>query len=266
MSRMPLMSLIALTLVACSGSAESEVSTSQLGRSASGPTPSWSAPPGEGDPAPMAVLAPSPVHGPEAPVAFAGDGDGDGVSRSGTGSVEDLVDGEGDPLLEIEIRPGESLVLLSQWSGLSVEAIAEANGLRTGATLYPGQLLEVDLDVETFAAMQDTRDRFEDARLDRYLTRRGTLVGVTTHTVGTGETAWQIAREHGELPLWVVASFNRGRNLDRLRIGDELNLPMLGDTVVMDDAPFEEVVPVAEVVDGVPAVTPPEEGAISTNP
>ena len=94
--------------------------------------------------------------------------------------------------------------------------------------------------------MQDSRDAFEDARLDRYLARRGELVGVTTHTVGTGETAWQIAKDHGALPLWVLASFNRGQDLDRLRIGQEINLPMLGDDQAMDDEPLVAAEPAGD--------------------
>ena len=48
--------------------------------------------------------------------------------------------------------------------------------------------------------------------------------------VGTGETAWNIARS-GDMPLWVLAWFNQDKDLDRLSIGDELYLPVLGDTI-----------------------------------
>lgn len=261
MSRTPLTALFALALIACTTDAEPSVVTVDGVRTHSRTSVSFDSPPGG------VAVAPAPLVGPApAPEVVAGLSD-TGLMVVPPGSVEDLVDGEGDPLLEIEVRPGESLVLLARWSGLSVEAIADDNGIRTGGTLYPGQLLEVDIDTETFTAMQDARDRFEDARLDRYLTRRGTLVGVTSHTVGTGETAWQIGREHGELPLWVLASFNRDLNLDRLRIGQEINLPMLGDTVAMDDEPLEDAESVAEVVsEPVEGPANPAEGDNSTKP
>ncbi|GEM_PF-2006355 len=260
MSKHALNALLALALVACSTDPAADVMVSDQGRANTATSVPFIASSAD-------VAAPTPEIGPApAPETVAEIVD-TGLVAVPPGSVEDLVDGEGDPLLEIEVRAGESLVLLAGWSGLSVEVIASDNGIRTGATLYPGQLLELNVDSETFAAMQDSRDNFEDVRLDRYLARRGTLVGVTTHTVGTGETAWQIGRDHGELPLWVLASFNRDRNLDRLRIGQELNLPMLGDTVAMDDEPLIEGESVAEVAPDSPGIVENTSGGDnSTNP
>jgi LysM repeat protein len=246
MSRFTLLSLAAIALLACSTQSEPEVVQSAIGGTIETPTIAWAAKPGP----PVISNAPFTIESAPAATddAIARVTDSPIDTKNFPVPVEDLTDGEGDPLLEIEVRPGESLVLIADWSGLTVEDIADANGIRSGATLYPGQLLEMGIDSETFAAMQDARERFEDTRLDRYLERRGSLVGVTTHTVGTGETAWQIGREHGELPLWVVASFNRGQDLDRLRIGQELSLPMLGDTVAWDDEPTEEPGEVQEPV------------------
>ncbi len=229
MSRMTLLPALALILSACS---VEESAAPAAVESVSPATSQWSAPPGEPEVVEASIHEPEVVVAP--PVAEVE------VASSEPVPIEELIDGEGGQLLEIEVRPGESLVLLGSWSGLTAEAIAAENGIAVTATLYPGQLLELPVTSEVFDGMQSARDDFEDARLDRYLARRGGLLGVTSHTVGTGETAWQVARDHGELPLWVLASFNRGENLDVLRIGQELSLPMLGDSVAMDDEPLEE--------------------------
>ena len=36
--------------------------------------------------------------------------------------------------------------------------------------------------------------------------------------------------------MWVVQAFNRGRDLDRFRIGDEIYMPVVGNMVTVTDA------------------------------
>ncbi len=254
---MSLFSLIALALIACGDNSDAQVRSDVRAKPAPQPIASRMAPAAPvRDPIPREEIqqAPTPKVG-ETP-------DEEGFAASPPENIE-----EEEAILEIEVRPGESLVLIADWSGLTVEQIAEANGFHPAATLYPGQLLDLDVDIETFAEMQDARERSEDARLDRFLSRRGSLVGVTSHTVGTGETAWQIAREHGTLPLWVLASFNRGVNLDRLKIGQDLNLPMLGDSVVSHDEVLEDIEGVVEAPEASGSGSEvARDSKISTNP
>lgn len=131
----------------------------------------------------------------------------------------------------IALRHGESLSDLAAWSGLTAEAIAEHNGLDVRATLYPGRELTLPLDAAGGALLTERRDRAAQRRLERWLGTRGGLLGVDRHTVRTGETAWSVARDHGGMPTWVVQAFNSDVDLDRLRIGDTLYLPQLGDLV-----------------------------------
>ena len=149
------------------------------------------------------------------------------------------VDGGGH---EVTIRPGESLVRLAGWTPMKAEEIAEYNGVSVQGTLYPGEVLLLPLTEEEIVDLERSRNGYQDDRLERYLGKRGGLVGVDGHRVGTGETAWGIAREHGELPMWVVSAFNKELDLDRLSIGDTLHLPVLGDTVTLtavEEEPLE---------------------------
>ncbi len=134
---------------------------------------------------------------------------------------------------EVQVRPGESLVRLAGWTPMNAEDIAEYNGISVQGTLYPGETLRLPLTAEEVVDLERSRTSYQDARLERYLGKRGGLVGVDGHRVGTGETAWGIARAYGELPMWVVSAFNSSVDLDRLRIGDVIHLPVLGDTVTL---------------------------------
>ena len=51
-------------------------------------------------------------------------------------------------------------------------------------------------------------------------------------TVRTGDSATSIAREQMGIPLWLLQTYNPDADLDRLRPGQELMVPVLADIVV----------------------------------
>jgi len=169
--------------------------------------------------------------------------DGFAAVRGESASFEDI------PLprnLAVEVRAGENLVLLARWADSSVEAVAELNGLDVSEPLYPGQsLLMPTADEAADAGLVESRESFAQARLERYLQRRGGLMAVDEHRVRTGETAWGIARNQLGIPTWVLEAYNPDADLDRLSIGERLVVPVLSDTV----AEVETSIPTVETED-----------------
>lgn len=165
----------------------------------------------EEDVAEVASAAPSPAPvGPELPVA----------------------EGSSVETFEVEVRPGENLVLLAGWADVSVEDLTEVNGLDARDLLVVGQAVKIPVvDAGSAEAFSIAREAATDLRLDRYVARRGGLVGTETHIVRTGETAWGIAHDRAGVPTWVLARFNPEVDLERLGIGDTLAVPVLADTV-----------------------------------
>ncbi|NOY26549.1 MAG: LysM peptidoglycan-binding domain-containing protein [Oligoflexia bacterium] len=132
---------------------------------------------------------------------------------------------------DIVVRAGETLVVLADLAGCTAEDIAKLNGFDVTHMMLGGEsiLLPVDrVDIDTFQARRSER---LDRRLDRYLRGRGGVAGVSTHRVHTGETGWSIARDVVSAPLWVVAAYNPDVDLDHLRIGDSLQVPVMADMV-----------------------------------
>jgi len=153
--------------------------------------------------------------------------------------------------LGVQVRAGESLVLLADWADSSVEILAELNGLDVSEPLFPGQsLLLPSSDELSDLDLQARRDGFTRARLDRYLASRGGLVEVAEHRVRTGETAWGIARDQMGIPTWVLEAYNEQSELDRLSIGQVLQVPVLADTV----AELEVIEPEEELEESAPEV------------
>lgn len=133
---------------------------------------------------------------------------------------------------EVEVRPGENLVLLAGWADLSVEDLTSVNGLDARDMLVVGQALQIPVvDEGSAEAFSIAREAATDLRLERYVARRGGLAGTETHVVRTGETAWGIAHDRAGVPTWVLSRFNPEVDLERLAIGDTLAVPVLADTV-----------------------------------
>ncbi len=155
----------------------------------------------------------------------------------------------------IQVQAGESLVRLADFANLSAEDISAASGLAVTATLYPGDELLLPLDEEAAAGFELRRAEFHDARVESWLGRHGGLVDVEAHSVATGETAWGVAQAEGGLPMWVLAWFNDGSDLDGLRIGDELMVPIVGDRLAA--APASEPASVATAEPSGPEIGEP---------
>ncbi|MEC7240583.1 MAG: LysM peptidoglycan-binding domain-containing protein [Myxococcota bacterium] len=167
--------------------------------------------------------------------------------------VASLEDPPGTPKVFIEVRPGENLVALSDWARTTPTELARLNGMDVQDTLFAGQKLGLSLEGEEVDAFYEARDRALDARVDRYLDRRGGLYTVESHAIRQGETAWGVGQERGEIPLWVLAAFNQDVELSQLSIGDLLSVPVVEDTIQasagLDHGPSAEVAIVPESED-----------------
>lgn len=142
---------------------------------------------------------------------------------------------EPGPVVRYTLRRGETLAHFSRWSGLTVEAIAEASGRGLDEALPVGAEVLLPIDAEVQAAVERRRDAHHQRRADGYLAARGGAAGSEFYTVRTGDSAWTIARDHAGIPVWLVETYNPAVDLERLRPGQQLMLPILGDTVAQGD-------------------------------
>lgn len=152
------------------------------------------------------------------------------VDASAGGEQEGPVD-LARPTLEVTVRHGETLVALAGQAACLAEDLAALNGMDVGQPLRPGQALLLPVDAVPAEALLARRDQALADRLERYLRARGGVAGVRTHRVRTGETAWGIAKDGADVPTWVLAAYNPDLDLDRLRIGDSLQVPVLAELV-----------------------------------
>jgi len=136
-----------------------------------------------------------------------------------------------------ELRRGETLAHFARWAELPIEAVAGASNIPLdGRSLTVGTAVVVPVDnLEHRSLVERSRDAHHRRRAQGYLESRGGSMRSEPYIVRSGETAWSIARDHGNLPVWLVESFNPSVNVDQLRPGHRLLLPVLATTVALRD-------------------------------
>ncbi len=151
-----------------------------------------------------------------------------------------MADFEIPDMVEVRVEHGESLYDLAQMSQVKIEALENINGIDLNTPLKGGQRLVIPMTAEAQTRFQTARQAFKSSRKDAYLARRGGLIEVRSYRVKTGDSAWNIGRSHGRLPVWILKSFNPKANLNRITIGQMIQVPVVGDTQP-PETPLDEV-------------------------
>lgn len=130
------------------------------------------------------------------------------------------------------LRRGETLAHFARWAELPVEDLALSSSLELDAVHPVGTEVRIAVTPEERGEIERRREAHRVRRVEGFLAGRGGSDGIGFHTVRTGETAWGIAKSHHGIPVWVLEAYNPSVDLDALRPGQELRLPLLGETVV----------------------------------
>ena len=140
------------------------------------------------------------------------------------------------PLATYTLRRGETLAHFARWSELPIEAIAAASGLSPLDDQLPvGTVVRIPLDHEGLAKVEAKRDAHKSRRALGWLDTHGGEIGTEFYRVKTGDSAWTIAKSHGAMPVWVLETYNPAVDLDALRPGQELMIPIVASYVASDE-------------------------------
>lgn len=143
----------------------------------------------------------------------------------------------GPPTTTWELRRGETLAHFARWSGLPVEEVAAQSHLPLDGTYAVGTEVALAVDPEVRSTIETKRDAHHRARVTAYLSSRNSSA-TTFYSVRTGDSAWTIARRDHGMPVWLLESLNPSADLDRLRPGQDLMVPVFQDIVA--SAPSDE--------------------------
>lgn len=163
------------------------------------------------------------------------------------------------PAAVFTLRRGETLAHFARWSDLPVETIAATSELDLDGIYPVGTEVRVPVSDEALDGMIRRREAHQQARVDGYLASRGGSVGTEELMVRTGDSAWTLARREAGIPVWLLEAYNPDVDLDRLRPGQTLSVPVIADIVAdVGATPEPEVDLLADESIEVPADVPPE--------
>ena len=132
-------------------------------------------------------------------------------------------------LVEVSIEYGDGLEAIARWANTEASIVESLNGIDESEAIDAGHPLLLPMTASEASAFKAARARASELRNDRYIRKRGGLAGFKQHEMVRGETVWGIARRHGKLPLWLIQSLNPELDLNRVKVGAIVILPLLGD-------------------------------------
>ncbi len=143
-------------------------------------------------------------------------------------------------LVTIKVQRGETVQMYSAWSKVPVEELKALNQMTRRNNLRIGQPFQIMLAPIAYRAFTESRtehfnqqekgffSRFEVVKLDRY-------------TVKRGDNIWKISKGHDGVPVWVLEKFNSNLNLAKLKVGEELLIPVLNELASGDSTASKEL-------------------------
>lgn len=132
-----------------------------------------------------------------------------------------------EPISEwITVEPEETLGHYAEWLELPASKLRRLNKIGNSQEIRIGQKFHLSFD--KVSAEEFQRRRFEYQKSieeDFFSTFR--VDGVRVHTVKRGQSIWYLTNRLYDLPLWLLAKYNPGLNLQDLHIGDQINIPLV---------------------------------------
>ncbi len=173
------------------------------------------------------------------------------------------------PGTTITVQPGETLYSLSRTHGVSVAAIAAANGLTQTSTLNIGQRLVIPGEGTTAGLGEAPLGVITETQTTPANTTAGQPVTNTgSHVVQTGETLYSISMRYG-ISVNSLAAANGMTAGDIVRVGQQLVVPGTTTNQNVAAAP-QPTAPTQTTPQPTPAVgtpvAPPAEEVALTNP
>jgi LysM repeat protein len=149
-------------------------------------------------------------------------------ARGGAGENPNVFGKETVTFESIQVRLGETLERLSDWSGTTLEDLRRDNKLNAGAEVKPGQTLSVRLNEKRAKAFETLRERFAASVLkeleDKYY---------TVHELAAGESLWSLAQRY-KVDAKRLEDYNSDRDFRKLARGTKIRIPKTA-------APFAEL-------------------------
>jgi membrane-bound lytic murein transglycosylase D len=126
----------------------------------------------------------------------------------------------------IVVEPEETLGHYAEWLEVATNKLRRLNDLAFGEEIQIGQKLHLTFDKVNPREFQRRRLEYQQS-IEEDFYAAWQVEGVRIHSVRRGQNIWFITNTLYDLPLWLIARYNPGKNLRDLHIGDKINIPIV---------------------------------------
>lgn len=141
-------------------------------------------------------------------------------------SVERVFAKKGKKYAEIRVAPEETLGHYAEWLGVAIPELRQLNNLRAGREIRTGQRVTIPL-----AGVG--RERFEELRFEFHREMEEDFFAayrvdrVRRYQVRAGDNIWRLCQQEFDVPLWLVRKYNTDLDLNNLKPGSLLLVPVV---------------------------------------
>lgn len=129
----------------------------------------------------------------------------------------------------IEVQVLETLGHYAEWLELRASQLRRINDRRYGVPLVVGKRLKLDFSRVTPEEFERRRVAYhKDIQQGFFMARQ--IQGTREYKVARGDSLWEITRDQGDLPMWLLRQYNPELDPDRLRPGTVLVIPVVKKT------------------------------------
>ena len=126
----------------------------------------------------------------------------------------------------IQVETGETLGHFAEWLQVSAQYIRNLNHLSFRGEIHMDQNLVIPftrIDKERFEEQRyEFHKEFEEDFLSAY-----DIEGVWQYKIKRGDNIWTLCKEQFELPVWLIKKYNLSVDLNRLRPGQKIVIPVV---------------------------------------
>ncbi len=128
--------------------------------------------------------------------------------------------------LTVEVQATETLGHYADWLELRTQRLRNLNGLAFSTPVVYGRRLKLDFSRVDVVTFEQRRTAYHRERQERFFLRN--QIGDTVvHTIRPGESIWVLTQRRYRVPMWLLRQYNPDINLERLRPGTRVRIPIL---------------------------------------
>jgi membrane-bound lytic murein transglycosylase D len=128
----------------------------------------------------------------------------------------------------IEVQELETLGHFGDWLEIKTQRLRDINGLAFRTPLAVGQRIKLDLDTVDAKVFEERRIAYHREQQDSFF-QQHIIIGVTEHTIRSGESIWILALRQYKVPVWLFRQYNPEISLDKVQPGTKVQMPLLSD-------------------------------------